>query len=40
MVTRINKRAKPFARVAGTGHAVPVDIITNADLEKIVDTSD
>lgn len=28
------------AYIVGTGHAVPEGIITNADLEKIVDTSD
>lgn len=31
---------KPFARIAGTGHAVPETILTNADLERIVDTTD
>jgi len=29
-----------FARILGTGSAVPDEILTNADLEKIVDTSD
>jgi len=28
------------ARIVGTGHAVPKKILTNADLEKLVDTSD
>ncbi|MFZ5433688.1 MAG: beta-ketoacyl-ACP synthase III [Calditrichota bacterium] len=31
---------KPKARVVGIGKAVPDTILTNADLEKIVDTSD
>ena len=33
----------PFGRgtrIAGTGRALPAEILTNADLEKIVDTSD
>ena len=30
----------PLARIAGTGKSVPDKILTNADLEKIVDTSD
>ncbi len=36
-------KAKPFpivSRIAGTGHAVPERVLTNADLEKMVDTSD
>lgn len=28
------------AGIAGTGHAVPADVLTNFDLEKMVDTSD
>ena len=28
------------ARIAGVGHYVPEQIITNIDLEKIIDTSD
>lgn len=28
------------SRIVGTGHAVPKKILTNADLEKLVDTSD
>lgn len=31
---------QPAARITGTGKAVPEQIITNADLERIVDTSD
>ena len=30
----------PRARISGTGHYVPSRVVTNADLEKIVDTSD
>ena len=33
----------PFGRgtrIAGTGRALPAEVLTNADLEKIVDTSD
>lgn len=30
---------KPIAKIIGTGHAVPQKIVTNYDLEKIVDTS-
>ncbi|MFC1557253.1 beta-ketoacyl-ACP synthase III [candidate division KSB1 bacterium] len=30
----------PIAYIAGTGHAVPETILTNADLEKMVETSD
>ena len=29
-----------FSRIAGTGSYLPERILTNADLEKIVDTSD
>jgi len=29
-----------YSRIAGTGHYVPENIVTNADLEKIVDTTD
>ena len=29
-----------FSRIAGTGSALPAKVVTNADLEKIVDTSD
>ena len=29
-----------FSRIAGTGSALPAKIVTNADLEKLVDTSD
>ena len=28
------------AGILGTGHCVPHNIVTNADMEKIVDTSD
>ena len=31
---------KPHTMILGTGHAVPDRILTNADLEKMVDTSD
>jgi len=31
---------RPYAMIVGTGHSVPDKILTNADLEKIVDTSD
>lgn len=33
-------RKKPTAMILGTGRAVPEKVLTNADLEKIVDTSD
>jgi len=38
----VNRSAQPatHARIAGCGSFVPPDILTNADLEKIVDTSD
>jgi len=29
-----------YARIAGTGSYLPEKIVTNADLEKMVDTSD
>jgi len=29
-----------YSRIAGTGHFVPDQVMTNADLEKLVDTSD
>lgn len=32
--------AKPHVKILGTGRAVPEKILTNADLEKMVDTSD
>src|SRR5215471_13338891 len=32
--------SKPNAGILGTGHSYPYGILTNADLEKIVDTSD
>ena len=32
--------SKPNAGILGTGHAYPEGILTNADLEKMVDTSD
>ncbi len=31
---------RPVARIAGTGHATGTRVLTNADLEKMVDTSD
>ena len=33
-------KKKPQTMILGTGHAVPEKILTNADLEKIVDTTD
>ena len=30
----------PFARIAGTGHYVPERVVTNQDLEKLMDTTD
>lgn len=39
-MTKHFKGTKPAARIAGTGHSVPDKILSNADLEKIVDTSD
>ncbi|MBI5059201.1 ketoacyl-ACP synthase III [candidate division KSB1 bacterium] len=33
-------RRAPAARIVGTGHSVPDQIVTNRDLERIVDTSD
>jgi 3-oxoacyl-[acyl-carrier-protein] synthase-3 len=39
-MTKLFKGAKPAARIAGTGHSVPDKILSNADLEKIVDTND
>ncbi|RPH96282.1 ketoacyl-ACP synthase III [candidate division KSB1 bacterium] len=39
-MTERHHGVKPFARIAGTGKAVPETVLTNADLEKIVDTSD
>ena len=32
--------SKYYAKISGTGHYVPEKVLTNADLEKIVDTSD
>ncbi len=29
-----------YSRIAGTGHFAPLKVVTNADLEKVVDTSD
>lgn len=34
------KPHRPFSRVIGTGKAVPEQVLTNHDLEQIVDTSD
>lgn len=39
-MTNLSKTKMPFARIAGTGMAVPENIVTNQDLEKIVDTND
>ncbi|MFC1493460.1 beta-ketoacyl-ACP synthase III [candidate division KSB1 bacterium] len=33
-------KINPIAKIAGTGHSVPDKVLTNADLEKIVETSD
>jgi 3-oxoacyl-[acyl-carrier-protein] synthase III len=38
--TESDARRKTCARIAGTGMAVPETVITNHDLEQIVDTSD
>ena len=35
-----DKRHRPAAKILGTGHHAPERILTNADLEKMVDTSD
>jgi 3-oxoacyl-[acyl-carrier-protein] synthase-3 len=32
--------AAPKSRILGTGHYAPARVVTNGDLEKIVDTSD
>ena len=29
-----------YSRIAGTGHYAPEKVLTNADLEKMVDTTD
>ena len=34
------KHPKPFAEIAGTGRYLPERILTNAELEKMVETSD
>jgi len=34
------RRHRPAAKILGTGHYAPARVVTNADLEKIVDTSD
>ena len=34
------KARVPMARIAGTGHYVPTRVLSNADLERMVDTSD
>jgi 3-oxoacyl-[acyl-carrier-protein] synthase-3 len=39
-MTDRHRGVKPLARIAGTGKSVPDTILTNADLEKIVDTTD
>ena len=31
---------KTYAAIAGVGHYAPAKVLTNADLEKLVDTSD
>ena len=31
---------KTYAAITGTGHYAPEKVLTNADLEKLVDTSD
>ena len=35
-----NQRKKPVSRIAGLGRAAPERVLTNQDLEKMVDTSD
>jgi 3-oxoacyl-[acyl-carrier-protein] synthase III len=39
-MTPTNNHHTPAARIAGTGRAVPPTVLTNEDLEAIVDTSD
>jgi 3-oxoacyl-[acyl-carrier-protein] synthase III len=36
----VTERRPPASRILGTGHYLPSKVLTNADLEKIVDTSD
>ena len=33
-------RSSDYARITGTGGYLPENVVTNKDLEKIVDTSD
>jgi 3-oxoacyl-[acyl-carrier-protein] synthase III len=37
---RASAPAKPGAKIIGTGHYTPARVLTNAELEKMVDTSD
>jgi 3-oxoacyl-[acyl-carrier-protein] synthase-3 len=39
-MTKLRSHARPYARIAGTGCAIPEGLLTNQDLEKLVDTSD
>jgi 3-oxoacyl-[acyl-carrier-protein] synthase III len=39
-MTERHRGIMPLARITGTGKSVPDTVLTNADLEKIVDTSD
>jgi len=36
----VNVNTIPVTQISGTGHAVPEKVLTNADLEKMVETSD
>ncbi|MCC6475439.1 ketoacyl-ACP synthase III [bacterium] len=36
----MSKGVKPFSRITGLGVGIPENVLTNADLEKIVDTTD
>jgi len=36
----MSKGAKPFSRIAGLGIGIPDTVLTNADLERMVDTND
>jgi 3-oxoacyl-[acyl-carrier-protein] synthase-3 len=40
LMTDRHRGAKPLAYIAGIGKAVPETVLSNADLEKIVDTTD
>jgi len=40
MPPTFSDRARGASRILGTGRCIPEDVITNADLEKIIDTTD